>query len=484
MPDQPTNADILEAVTQLATDVQNAEQTVVDGLAAHVADPEAHGAAAAAITASEEAAGVSAQRAEDFAGNAESFASAAASNASGAASSAQQASESADAAAAAAAAAATDAVASVAARIDGISAAIRGNEFSFSSFNPEDMAAQQDELTQYALEQLVLEDAADIPNGITVRNMNGNKVLIFKAAVIGDGTSEVPEFPAHWEELATADAPDVPIATNTTLGLVKGSTDALKASVGEDGTLTVNNVTQAVYENSGHWLKNEIYNSIFDGTGMKAWHEGYDSGEAIARVFIHPGEAEPFVKLEATDFEGASTQIYLDGRGRITFEIQGGESLNLVGSNRDTGTIVCGAGEEDGHAVNLGQLMGILQSYIGGSGGGGGGGSGSGGGTVITGSRMLTCILYAGPTLPADAVRAKGGMYSALDYPEAAAALGSRYGGDGVTYFGIPTQPANGNGMEWIFYIGLPARGVPLHSGDGHYCGDADLYPGITSSAA
>jgi hypothetical protein len=91
-------------------------------------------------------------------------------------------------------------------------------------------------------------------------------------------------------------------------------------------------------------------------------------------------------------------------------------------------------------------------------------------------------VLWPGKEIPADAVAAAGGILSALDYPIAAAALGDRYGGDGETYFGVPAQPDPGNGLRWIIYVGMPARGLPLYCGDGHWCGDTGLYPGVTFS--
>jgi hypothetical protein len=96
--------------------------------------------------------------------------------------------------------------------------------------------------------------------------------------------------------------------------------------------------------------------------------------------------------------------------------------------------------------------------------------------------RIPDVVLWAGKDLPADAVPAAGGIFVAPDYPEAAAALGDKYGGDGEAYFGVPAQPDPGNGLRWIIYIGEPARGLPLYCGDGHYCGGPGLYPGVTFS--
>ncbi|MDR1684881.1 MAG: tail fiber protein [Desulfovibrio sp.] len=97
----------------------------------------------------------------------------------------------------------------------------------------------------------------------------------------------------------------------------------------------------------------------------------------------------------------------------------------------------------------------------------------------IPGRRTGEIFEWLGDTPPEDAVYADGWLYRADEFPEAAAIIGAKYGGDGEAYFGVPSR-GNGEGDTlWLVYIGASALpGTRFYPGAGHYSGETDLYPG------
>ena len=102
-------------------------------------------------------------------------------------------------------------------------------------------------LTAYALVQLGFSGESQIPNFIGVHNLyggdGGNHLLIFNQAITGSGTPESPEFPAHWVDNGLD---SVSMASNTSLGVVKGSAADMKVAVAPDGTMDVNGLGTAL----------------------------------------------------------------------------------------------------------------------------------------------------------------------------------------------------------------------------------------------
>jgi hypothetical protein len=84
--------------------------------------------------------------------------------------------------------------------------------------------------------------------------------------------------------------------------------------------------------------------------------------------------------------------------------------------------------------------------------------------------------------LPAGSTHADGGLYSVALFPALASIVGVMYGGDGVTYVGVPDKRQDGGaGGIWGIYIGapnVPAGQTPAYSGAGHYPSEAGLYTG------
>ena len=107
------------------------------------------------------------------------------------------------------------------------------------------------------------------------------------------------------------------------------------------------------------------------------------------------------------------------------------------------------------------------------------------------------CFLWSGTsdTIPSQCVSADGLTYNIEEYPDAYAVLGTTYGGDGVTTFGVPDLSENTvNGMFWIITLGNKKDStggdtgedeetttVTVYAGlDGVYCGMEELYAGKT----
>ena len=93
-----------------------------------------------------------------------------------------------------------------------------------------------------------------------------------------------------------------------------------------------------------------------------------------------------------------------------------------------------------------------------------------------------SCIAWAGNNIPDQTKLAIGTIYNVKDYPEAAAALGDKYGGDGINTFGIPDlrnePPSN---LRWIIVLGKDnGSSTRFYCGRaGIYCGKPDTYPGM-----
>jgi hypothetical protein len=114
-------------------------------------------------------------------------------------------------------------------------------------------------LNAYAIVQLGVSDVSDIPNFIGVHNLydgeGGNHLLIFNQAIVGSGTPENPEFPAHWVDNGLD---SVSIASNTSLGVVNGSSADLKVGVETDGTMSVNGLSTKLSEKENTSNKTDV----------------------------------------------------------------------------------------------------------------------------------------------------------------------------------------------------------------------------------
>lgn len=102
-------------------------------------------------------------------------------------------------------------------QIDNLNASFQGmankparlpaNSFSFDEFSSDsdELAAQQEELTNYAIETLGLTTAESIPNLIAVHNLNGNHLFIFNQSYLPE---DVNYLGAYADPAELADIPD------------------------------------------------------------------------------------------------------------------------------------------------------------------------------------------------------------------------------------------------------------------------------------
>lgn len=93
-----------------------------------------------------------------------------------------------------------------------------------------------------------------------------------------------------------------------------------------------------------------------------------------------------------------------------------------------------------------------------------------------------SCIPWAGETIPDQTKLAVGDTYLIVDFPEAAAALGTRHGGDGVKTFGTPdlrNEPPTS--LRWVIVLGRDnGSSTRLYCGrEDIYCGKEGLYCGM-----
>ena len=93
-----------------------------------------------------------------------------------------------------------------------------------------------------------------------------------------------------------------------------------------------------------------------------------------------------------------------------------------------------------------------------------------------------SCIPWAGNSIPDQTKLAVGNTYPVADFPEAAAELGDKYGGDGVTTFGTPdlrNEPPLS--LRWIIVLGRDnGSSTRFYCGrEGLYCGKEGLYCGM-----
>lgn len=93
-----------------------------------------------------------------------------------------------------------------------------------------------------------------------------------------------------------------------------------------------------------------------------------------------------------------------------------------------------------------------------------------------------SCIAWAGKKIPDQTELAVGSIYSIADFPEAAAELGTKYGGDGVTTFGTPdlrNEPPTS--LRWVIVLGRDnGSSTRFYCGrEGIYCGKDGLYCGM-----
>jgi hypothetical protein len=115
--------------------------------------------------------------------------------------------------------------------LQGKAARLDAHTFSFDVFSADanDKAAEEAELTAYALSRLGGSTAADLPDNISVRNLNGGHLFRFNLAV--------PASASYWVD----DGYDTAgIATSTAAGIVKaGDGTAGTVSVDADGDMSV-----------------------------------------------------------------------------------------------------------------------------------------------------------------------------------------------------------------------------------------------------
>lgn len=93
------------------------------------------------------------------------------------------------------------------------------------------------------------------------------------------------------------------------------------------------------------------------------------------------------------------------------------------------------------------------------------------------------CSPFAGDVIPAECKVADGTIYSADDYPIACAVLGSKYGGDGVTTFGVPNLTGQSpSDLTWVILLGKDnGSSSRVYCGrEGIYCGREGLYAGCS----
>ena len=93
-----------------------------------------------------------------------------------------------------------------------------------------------------------------------------------------------------------------------------------------------------------------------------------------------------------------------------------------------------------------------------------------------------SCIAWAGTRIPDQTKLAVGNIYPVADFPEAAAELGTKYGGDGVTTFGTPdlrNEPPLS--LRWVIVLGRDnGSSTRFYCGrEGLYCGKEGLYCGM-----
>jgi hypothetical protein len=216
-------------------------------------------------------------------------------------------------------------------RVDGIegkSARLNGHTFSFDVFSAdaEIYAEQQQELDDYALAQLGLEDVSQLPNYIAVHNLFGDHLYIFNQASIGTGTVGNPEFPAAWVDNGLD---TVSTAANGKLGVVQGSTESRKVSVNAaNGTMTVNNVPEQAVEDDLHTAG--IVNAATGGSVTVA---GKDDDVQRADMGVEYSGASPLAYMAAYDEDGARTALWVKASGSIAVQRQGGEieEVGVVG---------------------------------------------------------------------------------------------------------------------------------------------------------
>lgn len=104
------------------------------------------------------------------------------------------------------------------------------------------------------------------------------------------------------------------------------------------------------------------------------------------------------------------------------------------------------------------------------------------GGTNSSSKLIGSCILWAGSVIPSQCKLAVGDTYPVDDYPDAAAILGTTFGGDGVETFGTPDMRnvSPMEGLKWLIVLGTDYSSITrLYAGrEGIYCGLDGLYCG------
>jgi hypothetical protein len=159
-------------------------------------------------------------------------------------------------------------------------------------------------LTAYALVQLGLSDVSEIPNFIGVHNLfdgdGGNHLLVFNQAIVGSGTPENPEFPAHWIDNGLD---SVSVASITSLGVVKGSNEDMKVAVETDGTMSVNGLDTALSDKEDSANKTDTIRVAGEADDVrypteKAVRTGLDAAGKVDTVNGIEADADKDVKTD------------------------------------------------------------------------------------------------------------------------------------------------------------------------------------------
>lgn len=119
--------------------------------------------------------------------------------------------------------------------IANLKARTQGTGGYLNSYNFDETTPSQDDLTNYALQQIGITEKSEIFNGTKIINESNNHLWI----LTNTPDSEPPVF--EWEDLG--EVQNISVATNKLLGLVKGSTENLKGSIDLNGEISINNLS-------------------------------------------------------------------------------------------------------------------------------------------------------------------------------------------------------------------------------------------------
>jgi hypothetical protein len=104
-----------------------------------------------------------------------------------------------------------------------------------NSYNFESATPSQDDLTNYALQQIGITEKTEIFDGTKIINEYNKHLWIL--------TNTLDSEPAVFEWADLGEVQNISVATNKLLGLVKGSTEDLKGSIDLNGEISINNLS-------------------------------------------------------------------------------------------------------------------------------------------------------------------------------------------------------------------------------------------------